>query len=321
MYIVYLQYEQEKKVKKYLRIMRFDHWIKQFFIIPGCVAAIFLTDAKISIDSLVIFVIGFLGTCFIASANYVINEWLDAEFDKYHPTKKNRSVVTEDVKGHIVWILWGVLSLLGIALGFCVNIPFLIMAIWLWIMGILYNVKPIRTKDIPFLDVLTESVNNAIRLLMGWFIISSVTAPPSSLILGYWMVGAFLMSIKRFAEFRMINDKALASSYRKSFKFYSEKSLLISTFFYAMCSVFFLGIFLIKYRVELVLLVPILIGLFCYYFNLSFTEDSPVQKPEKLFREKGLMLYCLLLIILFIVLMYIDIPFLSILTNSELISF
>ena len=24
------------------------------------------------------------------SANYVINEWLDAPYDKYHPTKKNR---------------------------------------------------------------------------------------------------------------------------------------------------------------------------------------------------------------------------------------
>ena len=101
---------------------------------------------------------------------------------------------------------------------------------------------------------------------MGWFIASGSTIPPSSLLLGYWMAGAFLMATKRFAEYRMINDKTLAGLYRKSFKYYTEKSLLLTSFFYAMCSVFFIGIFLIKYRIELVLLMPILIGLFSYYF-------------------------------------------------------
>ena len=49
----------------------------------------------------------------------------------------------------------------------------------------------------------------------------------------------------------MIDDKELAEKYRRSFRYYSERSLLISTFFYAICPVFFLGVFLIKYRIEL----------------------------------------------------------------------
>ena len=120
--------------------------------------------------------------------------------------------------------------------------PFFFMSLWLWIMGILYNVKPIRTKDIPVLDVLSESINNAVRLLMGWFIVSQYTIPQSSLLLGYWMAGAFLMSTKRFSEYRMINDKNLAASHRRSFKYYTEESLLIGSLFYAMCSVFFIGV-------------------------------------------------------------------------------
>lgn len=300
--------------------MRLDHWIKQLFILPGCIAAYFLTHSSITKQLVIHFILGFFAISFIASANYVINEWLDAEFDKYHPTKKNRSVVTEDVNGKVVWILWAVLSCLGFTVSYFINIPFLIMAIWLWGMGLLYNVKPFRTKDVPVLDVLSESINNAIRLLMGWFIVSSATIPPSSLMLGYWMAGAFLMATKRFAEYRMINDKSLASSYRKSFKYYTEKSLLVTSFFYAMCSIFFLGIFLIKYRIELVLLVPILIGLYGYYFYLSFSVDSAVQKPEKLFREKGLMIYCFILIVVFALLMTINIPSLSVLTDSVLLS-
>ena len=306
-------------MKKYIRIMRIDHWIKQFFIVPGCVCAIFLTQAGLDIETLIRFVIGFFATSLIASANYVINEWLDADFDRFHPTKKNRSVVTEDVKGSVVWILWGVLTVLGIGLAFLVGKAFMWMAIWLWIMGILYNVKPLRTKDIAILDVLSESVNNAIRLLMGWFIISVDTVPPCSIILGYWMVGAFLMAIKRYAEYRMIGDAKLAGQYRKSFRFYTEKSLLICSFFYAMISVFFVGIFLIKYRIELILLIPVLIGLYCFYFWISFKEDSAVQKPEKLYHEKGLMLYCLILIVLFILLMFVDIPVLNVFMSNELI--
>lgn len=160
---------------KYIRIMRLDHWIKQMFIIPGCVAALFLTHSSFSSLSLISFVIGFLAVSFIASANYVINEYLDAEFDRFHPTKKYRSVVSENVNGKIVWILWGCLTALGFGLSSLICTPFLLSNVWLWVMGILYNVKPFRTKDIPILDVLSESVNNAIRLLLGWFIVSANT--------------------------------------------------------------------------------------------------------------------------------------------------
>ncbi len=310
---------RNRTVRKYIKIMRLDHWIKQLFILPGLVAAMLLTGTPFSPELFGRLCAGFFATCFIASANYVINEWLDAEFDKYHPTKKYRSVVSEGVDARIVWLLWGSLSVLGFALSLLVNVPFLFMSIWLWLMGLLYNVKPIRTKDVPVLDVLSESINNAIRLLMGWFIASGSTIPPSSLLLGYWMAGAFLMATKRFAEYRMINDKTLAGLYRKSFKYYTEKSLLLTSFFYAMCSVFFIGIFLIKYRIELVLLMPILIGLFSYYFYLSFAQDSAVQKPEKLFHEKGLMLYMLVFTVLFVILMIVDIPQLSVLTDSTIL--
>lgn len=308
-------------MKKYIKIMRLDHWIKQLFIVPGCVCAVFMVNGGITVQNLVKFIIGFFATCFIASANYVINEYLDAEFDKYHPTKKNRSVVSEDVNGKIVWIIWIVLTLAGFALAYFVNIPFLLTDALLWVMGILYNVKPIRTKDIAILDVLSESINNAIRLLLGWFIFASNSFPPCSIIFGYWMAGAFLMAVKRYAEYRMINNPELAGLYRKSFKKYTEKSLLISAFFYAMCSVFFIGIFLIKYRVELILFIPALIGLFCYYFWISFKEDSAVQKPEKLYHEKGLMLYVGVLVLLFALLMFVDIPWLDIFTSGQLISF
>ena len=305
--------------KTYIRIMRLDHWIKQLFILPGAAFALFVLPSRSFRESLGRLALGFLSTCFIASANYVINEWLDREFDRYHPVKKHRSIVEDGADPKIVYLLYAALTAAGFLLGWLVGTPFVYMEIWLWVMGILYNVKPIRTKDIPFVDVLTESINNAIRLLIGWFIITDAFFPPVSLVLGYWFAGAFLMATKRFSEYRMINDPETAGLYRKSFRRYTEKSLLLSSFFYAMCSTMFLGIFLIKYNVNLILLMPCLIGLFSYYFLLSFKEDSAAQKPEKLFREKGLMGYVLILILLFLILLRVHIPFLTQFTATDLI--
>ena len=72
-------------MKNYIKIARPDHWIKNLFIVPGVAIAFLLTGVP-QISGLILrFILGFMATCLIASANYVINEWLDAEFDKYHP--------------------------------------------------------------------------------------------------------------------------------------------------------------------------------------------------------------------------------------------
>lgn len=306
-------------MKDYIKIARVDHWIKQLFIVPGMIFAIFLVK-DVNLTSVIPdIILAFISTCFVASANYVINEWLDAEFDKYHPTKKNRPVVSGRLKFHWVMTEYLVLGALGLIISWFVSMPVFLMELWLFIMGILYNVKPFRTKEIPYVDVLSESINNAIRLLIGWFSISSFYLPPVSIVLGYWMGGAFLMATKRYSEYRMIDNKDLAGHYRKSFQYYTEKSLLISAFYYALLSVFFCGIFMIKYKSELIIDIPILCGLFSLYLNISYKEDSCAQKPEKLFHEKGLMLYLLAFIVITCILMMVHIPGLEWMVGKDLI--
>jgi hypothetical protein len=66
------------------------------------------------------------------------------------------------------------------------------------------------------------------------------------------------MNVKRFSEYKMINNPEIAGLYRKSFQFYSEKKLLIISFFYAMFATTFCSIFLIKYHIEYVFSLPFL---------------------------------------------------------------
>jgi len=302
----------------YIKIARFDHWIKQLFILPGIWLAFIMTRATEPILQVSTIILGLLATSAAASANYCINEWLDAEFDKYHPVKKNRPFVSGELKAPIVLMEYAVFVIISLIISFNISIMVMLAEIVLLVLGVLYNVRPFRTKDLPYIDVLSESLNNAIRLIIGWFCVTSVYMPPVSVVFGYWMGGAFLMAAKRFAEYRMIGDPEQAKLYRKSFGRYSEISLLLSAIFYGFLAVFFCGIFLVKYRVELIIFIPFLCGLFCYYISLCFKPDSAAQKPEKLFREKGLMIYTVFIIILFVVLSYVRVPIFEIFLQMDL---
>ena len=113
-------------MKKYVKIARPDHWIKNFFIMPGVAIAFLLTDNSFKDINIFKLLCGFFSTCMIASANYVINEWLDAPYDKFHPTKKNRPVVTENMKFSYVIIEYIALIIAGVILSLFVDTLFLL---------------------------------------------------------------------------------------------------------------------------------------------------------------------------------------------------
>ncbi len=316
---------QAARFKDYLVMTRPDYWLKNIFIIPGLLFALAVYKAPLTETLIFNIVIGFISTTFIVCANYVINEYLDADFDKYHPLKKARIAVVREVQPVIVYSLYTFFAIAGLALGYLISFKFFATAGLLLIMGIIYNVRPFRSKERVYLDVLTESVNNPIRFVLGWFMVPTTAGlymdnrwdleffdsmPPLSIIIAYWMGGAFLMATKRFAEYRVIGDPLVAGLYRRSFKYYTENSLLITMFFYALTCAFFLGIFLIKNRIEMLISFPFFALLFAWYLKIGLLDNSPVQGSEKLWTRKYFMLYLLLFTLLVCTLMFVDIPWL-----------
>jgi 4-hydroxybenzoate polyprenyltransferase len=243
----------------------------------------------------------------VASSNYVINEILDAPFDRHHPTKRHRPLAAGRVGPAIAYILWLVLMVVGLGLSFVVSPQVGATLVALWIMGCAYNIPPIRTKDIPYLDVLSEAINNPIRMLAGWYIVSHAV-PPASLLLGYWMVGCYFMAVKRFAEFREIADGRRAAYYRRSFAYYSANRLLVSIMFYASAAMLCFGAFLMRYKFELILSFPLIALVMAVYLRLGLQADSPAQYPEKLYREPLLMTSVVACAVLMIGLFVVDIP-------------
>lgn len=305
-------------LRNYIAIARCDHWMKNIFVLPGVITASLLLEVPFY-DFIPDLFIGLFSVCLIASSNYVINEWLDSPYDRFHPVKKNRPSVIGKLKKELVCLEYFLLIAAGLVLALTVSKSFFILSVFFLSMGLIYNFKPFRTKDIPVIDVLSESINNPIRLILGWFMVASDLFPPSSLLISYWMGGAYLMSLKRFGEYRYLSKVETAGSYRKSFKYYNEGRLLIMAFFFAMACALNLGVFLVKYRKELLLSFPFVALLFAWYFFLALKENSPVQYPERLYKERGFMIFCIIFTIQFVVLMACDIHFLDWLLNDKIL--
>jgi len=298
-------------VKSYLAIVRFDHWFKNVFMIPGVVLALFDTPQALTSGLFLRIAAGFLIAGIVASSNYIFNEILDAEQDRLHPLKQDRPLAAGTARKSVAWKLWIIFSLTGLILASLLGTKFFACSAALWIQGICYNAPPLRLKDKPFLDVLSESVNNPIRLGLGWFATGNTFLPTLSLVLAYWMLGAFFMAVKRLAEYRCTDDRSSLARYRRSFRFYDEESLLGSIIFTSSAFAMFFGVFLIRYRIELILAVPFVAAFMGAYLHLGFQPGSPVQTPEKLYREKWFVAYTSLCCLVLLLLLFVDLPFLE----------
>ena len=311
-------------ITDYIAIARPDHWIKHVLIIPGVAFALIMSQTgPIELATLAErLIICLFVAMALSSANYTINEWLDAPFDAMHPTKRARPAVQTVMSPTIVLAQYVVLTTVGIWAANRLGYAFAATATVFAVFGVIYNVRPIRAKDRAFIDVIVESLNNPLRFLFGWFAVVPSIAPPVSILLAYWFGGAFLMAAKRVSEHRAIVEAggtANLAAYRPSFAVYTHSSLVTSCLVYAQGFAFMMAIFLLKYRIEYLVVVPMLIALFASYMRLALTPDSAAARPEELMRQPAMLIAAAVTMALFGVLTFVDLPWLNSLTSSDLI--
>ncbi len=289
----------------YLRAMRVERWPRSLAIFVGTYFYLLLN--RISLSSLdflkIIFdsFIAFILTLSISFLNYIVNEFADAPFDIHHPLKKERPLVRGEVKkGKLIAIA----ILLFI---FSLSISLLYFSFWttlslflLFVAGIFYNIKPIRLKDIPFLDSISESVNNPIRLLIGWFSAGGKEFPPLLLILFFWVAGNFLLSAKRLSELKNLGVEK-AKAYRKSFSGYTHKSLFNFIIFSAVaCFVLFIWFSWNEKIITFILSTPFFLASIAWIFARMSKDKVLADEPEVLIKKPFFSLI-LTIILIFII--------------------
>lgn len=281
---------------EYLKICRPDHWLKNIFIVFGHVVAWSLVlDFAWDADLIRLAVLSLIPACLVASANYILNEILDAPFDAMHPTKRHRGIPAGKVKVPILWVMKALLIVAAFALawwwGF--NWAYHTALALLLLSGLVYNVPPLRLKDRAFADVIAESFNNPVRLWLGYYALVDVHhVPPLSIVLSWWFFGALLMTGKRYAEFRFIGDAELSGRYRRSFKTYTEKSLILAMIGYANLFCFCAGVAMAVYPPlnNLVLVAPLIVAAVLVYFHHAMKEEAARLEPEQLMKNPWIIL-------------------------------
>lgn len=289
----------------YFKAMRLSRWPRSLAIFVGSASFFFLyRDFLQSAEVITIgirVVIIFLLTWAISTANYIINEIADAPYDIHHPTKQNRPLIKGEIRKGPFLFLGVVLAGVSLAIAWIYfSSPFFYSLLALLIAGFIYNIKPIRTKDIPFLDSISESANNPIRFLIGWFAFSPPELlPPLSLLLCWWSFGNFLMVAKRLSEFRLLRDRA--GDYRRSLKKYSKQSLLFGMATSAI--IFFLTYFYFALSFKLqsfLFLSPLVFFYFTIIFKKTLKEKEVMEEPEGLITHPAFAVYTLFILLAFL---------------------
>jgi len=79
-----------RRLRAHLAIARLDHSIKNLFVLPGIIVPLSIYPGLLSWRLAGTLVLAFVAITLVACSNYVLNEVLDASFDRLHPTKKDR---------------------------------------------------------------------------------------------------------------------------------------------------------------------------------------------------------------------------------------
>jgi len=198
-------------ILNYLILVRVPQWIKNFFVFVPLLFSQHLFDKDYLFTSLAAFVV----FCLASSLIYVINDIIDIEADKAHPTKKNRPLPAGVISKRSALIVAVVLTAVIVILLPQFNKEFFYFVTAFVLLNILYS---FWFKHIVILDVFSIAAGFAIRVLAGAVVIS---VPISSwLILTTIFISLFLGVMKRHSELILVEESENAPS-RKVLSQYS----------------------------------------------------------------------------------------------------
>ena len=198
-------------ILNYLKLVRVPQWIKNFFVFVPLLFSQHLFDVDYFTTTLFAFVV----FCLASSLIYVINDIIDIEADKAHPTKKNRPLPAGLISKRSALIVAVVLTAVIASLLPQFNKEFLYFVTSFVLLNLLYS---FWFKHIVILDVFSIAAGFSIRVLAGAVVIS---VPISSwLILTTMFISLFLGVMKRHSELILVAENENAPS-RKVLSQYS----------------------------------------------------------------------------------------------------
>lgn len=179
--------------------MRPKHWVKNVFIFFPLLFSGKMGDFVLLVNCLT----AFLGLSLMASGVYILNDWFDADSDRFHPRKANRAKTIARLRPSLASVLIVLLSLCGLAILHVVGQQVFELGLVYILLHFVYN---IFAKRMIFLDVFFVALGFQIRIWVG-SIVSGVI-PSVWLQMCVFLLALFLGFAKRRHEMVVLKEKA-----------------------------------------------------------------------------------------------------------------
>jgi 4-hydroxybenzoate polyprenyltransferase len=187
------------KATAVLALLRPYQWLKNGVVLAPLVFAHKLFDP----DAVRLALTALLACCALSSAAYVLNDLLDREADRAHPTKRLRPLAAGEIgPGEGVLVL-GVVTLLGLAI--CAAISTAMAVLGTAYLALQYAYSTLL-KRIVILDVIAVAVGFILRAYMGGVAIAVAVSP--WLVLITFLLSVFLSLARRRQELAVLGESA-----------------------------------------------------------------------------------------------------------------
>ncbi|MFT4542541.1 MAG: 4-hydroxybenzoate polyprenyltransferase [Planctomycetota bacterium] len=252
-----------------LRAMRPHQWVKNVFVLAAVVFGwANAPDISTNMDALYRTLLAFASFCLGSSAIYLVNDVLDIESDRKHPTKCNRPIAAGLVAIPVALATSVGCVIVSLSLGYFASTETGSVTAIVGLYMLLNTFYSLRLKHIVLVDVFSIASGFMLRVIAGGY--ASMTPVSHWLLLCTLFLSLFLALCKRQAEISLLGEDR--GSHRKILTEYSSELLNQLVTIVAACTVLCYALYSVaedgglKYRDGgLVWTVPFVVfGLFRY---------------------------------------------------------
>jgi len=195
-----------------IRTMRPKQWTKNIlFVFPG----IIFDQQLFDIDAVLRVIIACVLLILMSGAVYIINDLVDIEKDREHPTKKFRPLPSGELPRHIAIIAAFGIPILTLIFASQFDIGLVVILLLYLVLQIFYSFV---LKNIVILDVLAVTMGFVFRVAAGVVVINAENFSPWLFVCA-GLLALFLVIGKRRQDFVVLGDHAVKT--RAIYKYYN----------------------------------------------------------------------------------------------------
>ena len=283
-----------------LKTMRLRQWPKNGFLF----AALIFDRQLTVLPSFLHTLSGFILFCLLSSAVYIINDVMDIEADRNHPTKRLRPIPSGKLSISAARAAVMVILLVVLPLAFLLSPLFALFALTYFLLNLAYSVK---IKHLPILDVFALASFYVLRVAAGVVLIEVARFSPWLYVFTTFL-SLFLGVGKRRAEMTLLAEGA--NSHRKVLQGYTiplldQMIMIVVTVTIVTYSLYTFSAPNLPANHTMMLTIPFVIyGVFRYLYLIQI-KDSGGAPEDVLFTDRPLQVDILLWGLAVLVVMYL----------------